>query len=204
MKTIQSRRRFLATLSSAGAAGLIGAPSSSAQDGRLETTTVRLAKIPGICVAPQYVAEELLKSEGFTDVQYVELTENVYPGFVAGKITDTSRPPWNYRLVAAGVLLALVPTAGIVAGVFDGLRNRCLRFGVVCLGIYIVALLNLYLVLPVYSTAKATYLLGLTPVLGLLFAAGAGPALRRRGLRAVVYGLVVAWAASSYGSFFIT
>jgi hypothetical protein len=28
-----------------------------------ETTTIRLTKIPGICVAPQYVAEQLLKSE---------------------------------------------------------------------------------------------------------------------------------------------
>jgi NitT/TauT family transport system substrate-binding protein len=80
MHMMRDRRRFLATLSSAGAAGLIGAPASRAQDGRLETTTVRLAQIPGICVAPQYVAKELLKSEGFADVQYVELgTANVYP-----------------------------------------------------------------------------------------------------------------------------
>jgi hypothetical protein len=28
-----------------------------------ETTTIRLTKIPGICFAPQYVAEQLLKSE---------------------------------------------------------------------------------------------------------------------------------------------
>ena len=26
---------------------------------------------PGICIAPQYVAEELLRAEGFTDVRYV-------------------------------------------------------------------------------------------------------------------------------------
>jgi NitT/TauT family transport system substrate-binding protein len=71
MQTIQSRRRFLTTLSSAGAAGLMGAPKSSAQDGPLETTTVRLAKIAGICIAPQYVADELLRAEGFTDIRFV-------------------------------------------------------------------------------------------------------------------------------------
>jgi NitT/TauT family transport system substrate-binding protein len=71
MSTRQTRRRFLGTLSSAGAAGLIGAPNSSAQDGRLETTTVRLAKITGICIAPQYVADELLRAEGFTDIRFV-------------------------------------------------------------------------------------------------------------------------------------
>ena len=27
----------------------------------------------GICVVPQFVAEELLKAEGFTDVQYVQV-----------------------------------------------------------------------------------------------------------------------------------
>ena len=37
-----------------------------------ETTKIRLIKISGICIAPQYVVEELLQSEGFTEVQYVE------------------------------------------------------------------------------------------------------------------------------------
>jgi NitT/TauT family transport system substrate-binding protein len=39
------------------------------QEAPPETTTIRLVKIPGICVAPQYVAEELLRAEGFTDIQ---------------------------------------------------------------------------------------------------------------------------------------
>jgi len=71
MQMAQSRRRFLAGLSWAGAAGLIGPPNSSAQEGRLETTTVRIAKIAGICIAPQYVADELLRAEGFTDIRCV-------------------------------------------------------------------------------------------------------------------------------------
>jgi len=74
MQTTQNRRRFLATLGAIGAAGLIGPPNSSAQDGRLETTTIRIAKIAGICIAPQYVADELLRAEGFTDIRHV-LTE---------------------------------------------------------------------------------------------------------------------------------
>jgi NitT/TauT family transport system substrate-binding protein len=71
MRMTQNRRRFLATLSSAGAAGLIGAHNSRAQERPPETTTVRLAKIAGICIAPQYVADELLRAEGFTDIRYV-------------------------------------------------------------------------------------------------------------------------------------
>ena len=40
----QNRRRFLATLSAAGAAELIGASRSFAQEAPPETTTIRLAK----------------------------------------------------------------------------------------------------------------------------------------------------------------
>ena len=44
-----------------------------------ETTTIRLAKIPSICIAPQYVVSDLLNAEGFTNVVYVE-TSYVEPG----------------------------------------------------------------------------------------------------------------------------
>jgi NitT/TauT family transport system substrate-binding protein len=68
---IQNRRRFLATLSSAAAVTLIDAQDSFSQEAPPETTTVRLGKIYGICIAPQYVAEDLLRAEGFTDIRYV-------------------------------------------------------------------------------------------------------------------------------------
>ncbi len=68
-----SRRQFLRGLALAGAAG-----SLSLQAGRVaaaqppETSTLKLIQIPGICIAPQYVAGELLAAEGFTDVQYLK------------------------------------------------------------------------------------------------------------------------------------
>src|SRR5258708_31644412 len=71
MQAKQSRRRFMATLSSAGAMGLIGGGNSFAEDAPPETTTIRLIQNAGICVAPQYVADELLRAEGFTEIQYV-------------------------------------------------------------------------------------------------------------------------------------
>jgi NitT/TauT family transport system substrate-binding protein len=118
MQMAQSRRRLLATLSSAAAANLIGCPKVFAQEAPPETTTVRMTKIPGICVAPQYVAEELLKTEGFTNVQYVELAENVYPGFAAGKI-DISMAfvaPFIIQ-VDAGVPIVLL--GGVHAGCYE-------------------------------------------------------------------------------------
>ena len=50
---------------------LIGNPSLFAQQAPPETTTVRIARIAGICIAPQYVADDLLRAEGFTDIRYV-------------------------------------------------------------------------------------------------------------------------------------
>jgi NitT/TauT family transport system substrate-binding protein len=71
MPTTQTRRGFLTTLSFTGAASLVRPPRSLAAEGALETTTVRLAKNEGICIAPQYIADELLRAEGFTDIRYV-------------------------------------------------------------------------------------------------------------------------------------
>jgi NitT/TauT family transport system substrate-binding protein len=68
-----SRRQFLTTLSLAGVARLVGTPPALAAEGPPETTVIRLVKSPVICIAPEYVAEELLRAEGFTDIRYVEL-----------------------------------------------------------------------------------------------------------------------------------
>jgi len=112
-----TRRHLLAMLSSTTAAGLFG-EKVSAQEAPPETTTIRLGKIPGVCIAPQYVAEELLRGEGFTDVQYVELSVNVYTGFTAGTI-DISMAfiaPYIIQL-DAGLPLALL--GGVHAGCFE-------------------------------------------------------------------------------------
>jgi NitT/TauT family transport system substrate-binding protein len=76
MSIMPTRRRFLTTLSLAGAAGLVHPPRGLAEEGALETTTVRLPKIFSICVAPQYVADDLLRAEGFTDIRYVATGTN--------------------------------------------------------------------------------------------------------------------------------
>jgi NitT/TauT family transport system substrate-binding protein len=72
MQSIQTRRRFLANLTTAGIAGSIGIRGASARDAPLETTTVRFSRGPGICIAPQYVAEDLIRAEGLSDFQYVD------------------------------------------------------------------------------------------------------------------------------------
>src|SRR5689334_21597777 len=38
-----------------------------------ETTTLKLDQRASICRAPQYLAKELLRHEGFTDIQYIRV-----------------------------------------------------------------------------------------------------------------------------------
>ena len=71
MTLTQRRRRFLKTLSLAGAAGFVFPMRAMAAEEPLETTTIRLPKGPAICIAPLYAAEELLRAEGFRDIRYV-------------------------------------------------------------------------------------------------------------------------------------
>src|SRR5262245_19426207 len=67
-----SRRAFVRDLSIAGTAGLLAAhPRRLDARPSLETTRIRLDWTGGACNAPKYVAEELLRAEGFTDVQYL-------------------------------------------------------------------------------------------------------------------------------------
>src|SRR5688572_15777054 len=68
-----SRREFVGGVTLVGAAGLFGVrPQQAAAEPPPETTTLRLDQRDSLCAAPQYLAEELLRGEGFTDVRYVK------------------------------------------------------------------------------------------------------------------------------------
>jgi NitT/TauT family transport system substrate-binding protein len=106
----QTRRRFLTTLSAAGAAGLVRAPVSLAAEGALETTTVRIAKDPAICLAPQYICEELLRAEGFTEIRFVESPPTLYLQAIERGEADFSTMEINFLLakIDAGVPLIVL------------------------------------------------------------------------------------------------
>jgi len=118
MRMTQTRRRFLTTLSWAGAACLVGAPRVLAAEQSLETATIRLAKNAGICIAPQYVAEELLRAEGFTDVRYVATEAGI------GQSEAIGRGEVDFSLnFAAPVIIPL--DAGTPITVIAGVHVGC-------------------------------------------------------------------------------
>jgi NitT/TauT family transport system substrate-binding protein len=125
VKLSQSRRRLLATLSSAAGVSLVGRPNAFAQQAPLETTTIRIAKIPGICLAPQYVADELLRAEGFTDIRYVA-TDTGIPSALSlarGEVDFTANyAPSIIIPIDAGEPITIV--GGEHIGCFESLRKK--------------------------------------------------------------------------------
>ena len=127
MGMAQTRRGFLTTLSLAGAAGLVRAPPSLAAEGVLETTTVRIHKVPVICLAPQYISEELLRAEGFTDIRYVEApAETEGPAIGRGEADFNMSFAGNYiKDIDAGAPIVLV--AGVHVGCFELFARQNVR-----------------------------------------------------------------------------
>ena len=118
MQIIQSRRHFLASASLAAAAGVLGARASLADEGPPEVTTVRLRRDPSICVAPWYIAEDLLRAEGFTDIQYVTALAGVTQAQMIGR-GEIDFGVWD----APGAVVRL--ESGVSATVLAGLHAGC-------------------------------------------------------------------------------
>src|SRR5215831_8174312 len=84
-----SRRRFLSELTLAGTVGLLGLrPRLVTAEPPPEMTRIRLVHDPSICVTPQYLAEELLRADGFNEVQYVEATDGLGTKLIAAGGAD--------------------------------------------------------------------------------------------------------------------
>jgi NitT/TauT family transport system substrate-binding protein len=126
-----SRRDFLSGLAAAGAASAVGwPPNPAAAEPSPETTAIILNEIPGICVAPQYVAQELLRGEGFTDVRYAKFgTAGIYKALASGEV-DVSMAfvaPFITQLEQAEAIVLL---GGVHVGCFElfgGERVRAIR-----------------------------------------------------------------------------
>jgi NitT/TauT family transport system substrate-binding protein len=125
MQIIQSRRDFLSGLSAAGAAATFGGGTARAEEGPPETTTIRLALDPAICIAPWYIADELLRGEGFTDVRYLRTisTGDAVARGEADFSVDTGA--WIVSLLDAGEPITAL--AGMHSGCYELFAHEPIR-----------------------------------------------------------------------------
>ena len=120
------RREFVKTLGAlAGSAGLLGYDlRPAAAEPPPEIKKIRLVRTIAICLAPQYLAEQLLRLEGFTDVQYIEQI----PGGTLVDILEKGQADLTQEAAPALVYAmdrhpSLVVLAGIHAGCFELFGN---------------------------------------------------------------------------------
>lgn len=164
---------------------------------------------------------------GFWDGLYSTMWTD---GMLSSMVLYDHRPPWNYRFVLSGSLLALFPCTLMLIGALSAIvvnlpsqppagpdaarptvvqasgafiKRGALLFSVLAIATYLMAIFDLHLTAPIHSTAKATYTLGLTPCYAMLMAAGFGVAARWSVLRAVLVALLATWCVNSFLAYFI-
>jgi NitT/TauT family transport system substrate-binding protein len=127
MPRTQTRRRFLTGLSLAGTAGLLGVPSAATAEGALETTTVRFAGRSYPCIAPLFAAEELLRSEGFTEIRYPDIpAATQFAALGRGEI-DFSGGFALSHVKAIDTGAPIIVLAGVHVGCFELLAKKEIR-----------------------------------------------------------------------------
>ena len=103
-----------------GTQGCWPVPQAVAAEPPPETTRIRLVRVPSICQAPSYVAEELLHSEGFTEVHYIQKagTADIETALASGEadLNGHFAAPLLLRLEAGDPLVIL---AGLHIGCFE-------------------------------------------------------------------------------------
>jgi len=128
MQRLHNRRDFLAAASLAGAASLLGRGASFAQEAPPETTTVRIPTGTLICNAPTYIADELLRAEGFTDIQHVPVTPDR-----GGPPEPMERGALDFAMVYTPPMVAAIDTgspATVLAGVHVGCNSLFAHEGI--------------------------------------------------------------------------
>ena len=120
----ERRRVLLQALAAAGVVGLGGGIARAASaEPPPETTRIRLPKVPSACVAPQYVAEALLRAEGFDRVEYVA-PPNQVSGVSGAELLGAGQHDIGMNFAAPIVVgidrgAPIVTLAGVHAGCFE-------------------------------------------------------------------------------------
>jgi NitT/TauT family transport system substrate-binding protein len=113
----------------AGTAVVLGLQAESAvAEPPLETNRIRIHDAPITCFAPVYIAEQLLKAEGFTDIQYIKtpLNEGPTKALAEGKIDITQNDTAGH-LMELDVGAPVVILGGIHTGCWELFVNDSVR-----------------------------------------------------------------------------
>jgi NitT/TauT family transport system substrate-binding protein len=84
-----------------------------------ERTALKIPHAPAACLAPQFVAEDLLRAEGFTDLQYVSPTPGPFTKALASGEVDLSTMDAPAEVLSLDRGEAIGILAGVHVGCFE-------------------------------------------------------------------------------------
>ncbi len=123
-----NRRVFLTRAAVAGAAiGFGVGPRPAGAEPRPETTRLRLLRTGSICWAPQYLAEDLLYGEGFTDVTYVDMPTGAVSARLVSGEADLSLNFVGPNIIRVDAGDPVVFLAGVHTGCFEVVATERIR-----------------------------------------------------------------------------
>jgi NitT/TauT family transport system substrate-binding protein len=100
---------------------VLGAPSFARAE--TEVRKIRLVHAPAMCLAPQYLAEDLLRAEGFAEIEYVPVSavpgKNTIPEILAAGAAQFSMDAAPTYLLDLDAGDPLVLLAGIHSGCYE-------------------------------------------------------------------------------------
>ena len=119
-----TRRKFLESTTGFAAASLLGFSRPALAEPPPEIKKIRLIHAPSICLAPQLLAEELLRLEGFSEIEYVDIKVNkVSTEIVAGR-ADMSMVATPEIVPVLDETQSVVVIGGIHAGCYELFGNE--------------------------------------------------------------------------------
>jgi NitT/TauT family transport system substrate-binding protein len=110
----------LTTAAVAGTGALLGfPPEPSTAEPPPETTRIRLVHARSVCRAPQFMAENFLRSEGFTEVQYVRRPDTISGQALASGEADITMQFVGPSIIQIDVGDPIVFLGGVLIGCFE-------------------------------------------------------------------------------------
>jgi NitT/TauT family transport system substrate-binding protein len=89
-----------------------------AEGAPLETTTIRMADSLSLCIAPQRLAEDLLKEEGFNNIHYIPIINSVLDSLASGEL-DLIMNFSSSLIVRMDTTESILILAGVHVGCFE-------------------------------------------------------------------------------------
>lgn len=114
-----SRREFLLGMTAIGCSSAVSLPAPASADAAPEISKVRIAEALVACQAPLHVAEDLLKAEGFRDLEFIPGNTDTGPNLVARGIADFTQ----WAVGANFLLLDRSDNLLILAGIHSGCQQ---------------------------------------------------------------------------------